>query len=50
MVDLLFVLITMAFFVACVGYVRVCDRIIGPDPSTGTGDVDSAGVREEVDA
>ena len=50
MADLLFVLITIAFFVVCVGYVRVCDRIIGPDPSIETGDADSAGVREEVDA
>jgi hypothetical protein len=30
--DVLFVVITIAFFVLCVGYVRVCDRIIGPDP------------------
>jgi hypothetical protein len=26
--------ITIAFFVACVGYVQLCDRIIGPDPSS----------------
>jgi hypothetical protein len=32
--DLLFVVITIAFFVLCVAYVRVCDRIIGPDPTT----------------
>jgi hypothetical protein len=32
MTDLLFVAMTIAFFVLCVGYVRVCDRIIGPDP------------------
>ena len=32
MADLLFVVITIAFFVLCVAYVRVCDRIIGPDP------------------
>jgi hypothetical protein len=31
--DLLFVVITIAFFVLCVAYVRVCDRIIGPDPA-----------------
>jgi hypothetical protein len=31
--DLLFVVITVAFFVLCIGYVRVCDRIIGPDPT-----------------
>jgi hypothetical protein len=31
--DLLFVVITVAFFAICVAYVRVCDRIIGPDPA-----------------
>jgi hypothetical protein len=29
--DVLFVVITIAFFVLCVGYVKLCDRIIGPD-------------------
>ena len=37
MADLLFVVITIAFFVLCVGYVKVCDRIIGPDPSPEAG-------------
>jgi hypothetical protein len=32
--DLLFVVITIAFFAICVAYVGVCDRIIGPDPAT----------------
>jgi hypothetical protein len=31
MADLLFVVISIAFFVVCVGYVHMCDRIIGPD-------------------
>jgi hypothetical protein len=31
MADVLFILITIVFFVLCVGYVAVCDRIIGPD-------------------
>ena len=31
MSDLLFVLITIAFFLAAAGYVALCDRIIGPD-------------------
>ena len=34
MADLLFVVITIAFFAICVAYVRMCDRIIGPDPAT----------------
>jgi hypothetical protein len=31
LVDLVFLLIVLAFFAVCVGYVRLCDRIIGPD-------------------
>ena len=34
MADLVFIAIVVAFFALCVGYVRVCDRIIGPDQST----------------
>ena len=29
--DLLFVVIIVAFFVLAAGFVRICDRIIGPD-------------------
>jgi hypothetical protein len=29
--DVLFIAITIAFFVICTGVVRLCDRIIGPD-------------------
>jgi hypothetical protein len=32
--DLVFMVITIAFFAVCVAYVRLCDRIIGPDPAT----------------
>ena len=32
MTDLLFVAIVVGFFAVCVAYVRLCDRIIGPDP------------------
>jgi hypothetical protein len=35
--DVLFVVITIAFFVVCVGYVHLCDRIIGPDPNPEAG-------------
>jgi hypothetical protein len=34
--DLLFAVSTLAFFAICVAYVRVCDRIIGPDPAPPT--------------
>jgi hypothetical protein len=44
--DLLFLLITLAFFTVAVGFVSVCDRVIGPDlehgPASGAGDVDLA--------
>ena len=32
MTDLVFVLALILFFVLCVGFVAVCERIIGPDP------------------
>ena len=32
MADLVFIIIVAAFFALCVGYVRLCDRIIGADP------------------
>ena len=31
MVDVLLVAVAIAFFAICVGYVKVCDRIIGTD-------------------
>ena len=32
MADLVFLGLTAAFFALCVGYVSLCDRILGPDP------------------
>ena len=32
MTDLIFVLALIGFFAVCVGFVMVCERIIGPDP------------------
>lgn len=31
--DVVYLLIVVAFFTLCVGYVGLCDRIIGPDPA-----------------
>ena len=31
MADLVMIVVTMVFFAGCVGYVSLCDRIIGPD-------------------
>ena len=49
MADVLFVVITVAFFVLCIGYVKVCDRIIGPDPALPSETPDEA-EREKVPA
>ena len=35
MKDLVVVLMTLAFFAIAIGYVRLCDRIIGPDEVIG---------------
>ena len=39
MADILYVAVTVAFFALAVGFVRVCDHIIRPDP-TPANDVD----------
>lgn len=46
MADLLFLLITVAFFAIAVGFVRICDRIIGPDAEQG--DLVEGGMPDEV--
>jgi hypothetical protein len=46
--DLVFVLIVLAFFALCVGYVRVCDRIIGPDGPAPEGRPEEAEEEREV--
>lgn len=46
MADLLFLLVTVAFFAVTAGFVSVCDRVIGPDGDhgdpRGTGELDPA--------
>ena len=32
MVDVLYITITLVFFVLCHLYVKLCERILGPDP------------------
>jgi hypothetical protein len=41
LVDLVFLVIVVAFFAVCIGYVRLCDRIIGPDPQQVSTAVDA---------
>ncbi len=31
MADVLFLIVLVAFFMLCVGFVRICDRVIGVD-------------------
>lgn len=50
MADLLFMVITFAFFAVCVAYVRVCDRIIGPDPAPRASTPSPDAEREAVTA
>jgi len=48
MADILYVAVTVAFFALAVGFVRVCDHIIGPDP-TPANDVDDRARPIDVD-
>jgi hypothetical protein len=32
MTDVVFVVVLIAFFAAFAGFVRLCERVIGPDP------------------
>lgn len=34
--DVVFVAVTVAFFMLCVGYVALCDRIVGDDTESVT--------------
>lgn len=52
MSDLVYLVLTLAFFAACVGLVRVCDALIGPDDDLiasgerdGVGSTDPTGGR-----
>lgn len=37
MVDLLFIAILVAFFALMVGFVHICERVVGKDELVGTG-------------
>ncbi len=52
MIDVVLLLVVVAFFALCVGYVRVCDRIIGPDPALPAEEdgLADAGASQAVDA
>ena len=36
MADVVFLLLAVGFFALCAGYVKLCDRIVGPDPDVPT--------------
>ncbi|MEO6989542.1 MAG: hypothetical protein ABI239_12955 [Aquihabitans sp.] len=48
MPDLLYLVVTVAFFAVVAGFVTLCDRIIGPDSDHGN--PQGAGETEPVDA
>ena len=48
MPDLLYLVVTVAFFAAVAGFVTLCDRIIGPDSEHGN--PQGAGEPDPVDA
>jgi hypothetical protein len=48
--DLLFIIITVAFFAVGVAYVRLCDRIIGPDPALDQATAEADDDRAEREA
>ena len=37
--DIIYILITLAFFAICVGLVRACDVLLGPDEEDLTDDL-----------
>ncbi len=41
MPDVLYLVLTVAFFAGCAGFVKLCDRIVGPDSEHG--DLQGAG-------
>lgn len=41
MADVVYLLITVAFFALTVGFIRICDRIIGSDADAGALDGDA---------
>ena len=46
--DLLYVVITLAFFAVCVGLVRACDLLLGPDEeSLDEGSIDGVSLDEQ---
>jgi len=47
--DLLYVVITVAFFALCTGLVVACDRLIGPDEDDLLDAVDGAGTESAAD-
>ena len=55
MYDVIFLATIIGFFLVCVGYIAICDRIIGPDSEfelevvgDGDGDGDGAPARADV--
>lgn len=50
MLDLLFIVVLIAFFALMVAFVRMCERIIGPEtPETGRATTTESSTPEPID-
>lgn len=47
MSDVIYIVLTLAFFGLCIAYVLVCDRIIGPDEAVAPARTDANATRDE---
>jgi hypothetical protein len=46
MSDVLYIVLTLAFFGLCIAYVFMCDRIIGPDEAVVPARTDAKAARD----
>ena len=50
MSDVIYIVLTLAFFGLCIAYVFMCDRIIGPDEAVVPARSDAIATRDEEPA
>ena len=48
MADVVFVAVILAFFAVCLGLVKACDRLVGPDQTSSSGAVPVSAARVTV--
>lgn len=47
MSDVIYIVLTLAFFGLCIAYVFMCDRIIGPDETVAAARSDAPATRDD---